>query len=255
MPILFFNRSWPRELPKKDDERRSAMIRLSRNPRDLTFPPVEQASSEGLLAIGGDLRPERLLEAYRHGIFPWYNEEQPILWWSPDPRTVLFPEELHISRSLKRSLRPGLFTVTFDTCFLDVVRHCAAPRPQYPEGGTWITPAMVEAYSTLHEQGYAHSVETWQEGSLVGGVYGVAIGGAFFAESMFTKVDDASKVALVSLVRQLQTWGFRIVDCQQSSPHVMRLGAEEILRAEFVAHVAAAVKLPDRRGHWTFNCL
>jgi len=229
------------------------MIRLSRNPRDLTFPPVEQASPEGLLAIGGDLKPERLLEAYRHGIFPWYNEEQPILWWSPDPRTVLFPEKLHISRSLKRSLRPRLFTVTFDTCFLDVVQHCADPRPQYPEGGTWITPAMVEAYSTLHEQGYAHSVETWQEGSLVGGVYGVAIGGAFFAESMFTKVNDASKVALVSLVRQLQTWGFRIVDCQQSSPHVMRLGAEEIPRAEFVAHVAAAVKLPDRRGRWEFD--
>ena len=231
------------------------MMRLSRNPRDLTFPPVEQASPEGLLAVGGDLRPERLLEAYRHGIFPWYNEEQPILWWSPDPRTALFPEKLHISRSLKRSLRPGLFRVTFDTCFLDVVRHCAEPRPQYPEGGTWITPAMAEAYSTLHEQGYAHSVETWQEGSLVGGVYGVAIGGAFFAESMFTKVDDASKVALVSLVRQLQTWGFRIVDCQQSSPHVMRLGAEEIPRAEFVAHVAAAVKLPDRRGPWQFNCV
>jgi leucyl/phenylalanyl-tRNA--protein transferase len=143
--------------------------------------------------------------------------------------------------------------VTFDTCFLDVVRHCAEPRPQYPEGGTWITPAMVEAYSTLHEQGYAHSVETWQEGSLVGGVYGVAIGGAFFAESMFTKVENASKVALVSLVRQLQTWGFRIVDCQQSSPHVMRLGAEEIPRAEFVIDVAAAVKLPDRRGRWKFD--
>jgi leucyl/phenylalanyl-tRNA--protein transferase len=231
------------------------MIRLSRNPYDLTFPPVEQASPEGLLAIGGDLKPERLLEAYRHGIFPWYNQEQPILWWSPDPRTVLFPEKLHISRSLKRSLRPGLFTVTFDTCFLDVVQHCADPRPQYPEGGTWITPAMVEAYSTLHEQGYVHSVETWQEGSLVGGVYGVAIGGAFFAESMFTKVNDASKVGLVSLVRQLQTWGFRIVDCQQSSPHVMRLGAEEIPRAEFVVHVAAAVKLPDRRGRWEFNRL
>ena len=229
------------------------MVRLSRNPRDLTFPPVEQASPEGLLAIGGDLRPERLLEAYRHGIFPWYNEDQPILWWSPNPRTVLFPEKLHVSRSLKRSLRPGLFTVTLDTCFPEVVRHCAEPRPQYPDGGTWITPPIAEAYSTLHEQGYAHSVETWQEGSLVGGLYGVAIGGAFFAESMFTKVDDASKVALVSLVRQLHAWGFRIVDCQQSSPHVLRLGAEEIPRDEFVTRVAAAVKLPDRRGRWKFE--
>lgn len=255
MPIRSFNRSWPQETPKKDDERRSAMMRLSRNPADLSFPSVEHASPEGLLAIGGDLRPERLLEAYRHGIFPWYNDDQPILWWSPDPRTVLFPEKLHISRSLKRSLRPGLFTTTLDTCFPDVVRYCSAPRPQYPEGGTWITPQMAEAYAALHELGYAHSVETWQKDQLVGGVYGVAIGGAFFAESMFTKVDDASKVALVSLVQQLHTWGFRLIDCQQSSPHVMRLGAEDIPRAEFVTHVAAAVKLPNRLGRWQFNCL
>ena len=206
------------------------MVRLSRNPRDLSFPAVEHATPDGLLAVGGDLRPERLLAAYRHGIFPWYNEGQPILWWSPDPRTVLFPEHLHISRSLKRSLRPGHFTVTLDRCFETIVQHCAGPRPQYPEGGTWITPAMMEAYTALHEAGYAHSVETWQNEQLVGGLYGVAIGSAFFAESMFTKVDDASKVALVSLVRQLRTWNFRIIDCQQSSPHVLRLGAEEIPR-------------------------
>jgi leucyl/phenylalanyl-tRNA--protein transferase len=229
------------------------MVRLSRNPADLSFPPVEQASPEGLLAIGGDLRAERLLEAYRHGIFPWYNEDQPILWWSPDPRTVLFPKNLHISRSLKRSLRPGIFRVTLDTCFHDVMQHCAGPRPQYPEGGTWITPAMAEAYATLHEQGYAHSIETWQDNQLVGGVYGVAIGGAFFAESMFTKVDDASKVALVLLVRQLHRWGFRIIDCQQSSPHVMRLGAEEIPRRSYIDQVAAAVTLPSRCGRWQFD--
>jgi leucyl/phenylalanyl-tRNA--protein transferase len=229
------------------------MVRLSRNPADLSFPPVEQASPEGLLAIGGDLRPERLLEAYRHGIFPWYNEDQPILWWSPDPRTVLFPEKLHISRSLKRSLRPGIFSVTLDTCFEDVIRHCAGPRSQYPEGGTWITPAMAEAYTTLHQQGYAHSVETWRNDQLVGGLYGVAIGGAFFAESMFTKVDDASKVALVSLVRQLHTQGFRIIDCQQSSPHVLRLGAEEISRRLYIERVASAVMLPTRRGRWKFD--
>lgn len=229
------------------------MVRLSRNPRDLRFPGVEHATPEGLLAIGGDLQTERLLEAYRHGIFPWYNEGQPILWWSPDPRTVLFPERLHVSRSLKRSLRPGRFLVTFDRSFDRVVRHCAGPRPQHPEGGTWITPAMIEAYVALHEEGYAHSVETWQGDQLVGGLYGVAIGSAFFAESMFTKVDDASKVALVSLVRQLRAWSFRIIDCQQSSPHVLRLGAEEIPRREYIEHLSKAVTQPGRRGRWEFQ--
>src|SRR5262245_54038921 len=133
------------------------------------------------------------------------------------------------------------------------MRHCAGPRPQYPEGGTWITPAMAEAYATLHKQGYAHSVETWQDKQLVGGLYGVAIGCAFFAESMFTKVDDASKVALVSLVRHLRTWDFRIIDCQQSSPHVLRLGAEEILRSAYIEHISIAVTMPGRLGHWQFD--
>jgi leucyl/phenylalanyl-tRNA---protein transferase len=228
------------------------MFRLSANPSDLRFPPVDLASPEGLLAVGGDLRLERLLEAYRHGIFPWYDEDQPILWWSPDPRTVLFPDKLHISRSLKRSLRPGLFTVTLDRCFREVMTQCAGPRPQYPDGGTWITAEMLEAYGHLHKQGYAHSVETWKDGQLVGGLYGVALGGAFFAESMFTRVPDASKVALVSLVRQLQAWEFRIIDCQQSSPHVMRLGAEEIPRREFVDQLTTALALPNRQRHWQF---
>jgi leucyl/phenylalanyl-tRNA--protein transferase len=229
------------------------MFRLSANLSDLRFPSVDLASPDGLLAVGGDLRPERLLEAYRHGIFPWYDDNQPILWWSPDPRTVLFPHKLHISRSLKRSLRPGLFSVTLDRCFRDVMQQCAGPRAQYPEGGTWITAEMLEAYTRLHELGYAHSVESWQEGELVGGLYGVAIGGAFFAESMFTRVPDASKVALVSLVRQLHAWEFRIIDCQQASPHVMRFGAEEIPRLEFLDHLAAALTLPDRRGRWQFD--
>jgi leucyl/phenylalanyl-tRNA--protein transferase len=229
------------------------MFRLSANLSDLRFPSVDLASPEGLLAVGGDLRPERLLEAYRHGIFPWYDDNQPILWWSPDPRTVLFPHKLHISRSLKKSLRPGLFSVTLDRCFRDVMQQCAGPRAQYPEGGTWITAEMLEAYTRLHELGYAHSVESWQEGELVGGLYGVAIGGAFFAESMFTRVPDASKVALVSLVRQLHAWEFRIIDCQQASPHVMRFGAEEIPRLEFLDHLAAALTLPDRRGRWQFD--
>ena len=229
------------------------MFVLSANGQNLRFPSVEQASPEGLLAVGGDLRPERLLEAYRHGIFPWYEKDQPILWWSPDPRTVLFPEKLHVSRSMKRSLRPGLFSVTLDTCFRDVMQHCAGPRPQYPDGGTWITADMLDAYTHLHELGYAHSVETWQGGELVGGLYGVALGGAFFAESMFARTSDASKVALVSLVRQLQAWGFRLMDCQQSSPHVMALGAESIPRREFLDHLNAALTLPDRRGRWEFG--
>jgi len=230
------------------------MFRLSAHPSNLLFPPVEQASPDGLLAVGGDLRPDRLLEAYRHGIFPWYNHDQPILWWSPDPRTVLFPDKLHISRSLKRSLRPGLFNVTLDQCFRDVMRHCAGPRPQYPDGGTWITAEMLEAYTRLHELGYAHSVETWQEGRLVGGLYGLALGGAFFAESMFTRTSDASKVALVSLVRQLQVWGFRLMDCQQSSPHILAFDAENIPRLEFLDHLTVALMLPERRGRWQFDC-
>ena len=230
------------------------MFRLNQRVDDVRFPPVELATPEGLLAVGGDLRVERLLEAYRHGIFPWYNDDQPILWWSPDPRAVLFPDKLHVSRSLERTIRRSHFRVTLDTCFRDVMTHCAGPRPQYPGGGTWITPAMLEAYSALHELGYAHSVETWKEGQLVGGLYGVALGGIFFGESMFTHVPDASKVALVSLVRQLQAWGFRIFDCQQPSRHVTTFGAEEIPRREFLAHLAEALTLPDWRGRWKFDC-
>jgi len=229
------------------------MFRLSRNPRDLRFPPVESATADGLVAIGGDLLAERLLEAYRHGIFPWYNDDQPILWWSPDPRAVLFPDKLHVSRSLERTIRRGQFTLTLDSSFRNVMIQCAGPRPQYPGDGTWITPAMIEAYTTLHVMGYAHSIETWQDGRLVGGLYGVAIGGAFFGESMFSRVDDASKVALVTLVRQLDKWGFTLFDCQQSSPHVKRLGAEEIPRSDFVKHLAAANTFPDLRGRWHFS--
>ena len=227
------------------------MFRL--NQHSLRFPPVDRASREGLLAVGGDLRPERILAAYRHGIFPWYNEGEPILWWSPDPRAVLFPDKLHVSRSLKRRLRSNDFTVTLDTCFRTVMEQCAGPRPQYPEGGTWITDDMLEAYTGLHALGHAHSVETWQDGRLVGGLYGLAIGGAFFAESMFTKVDDASKVALARLVTQLHAWNFQLIDCQQSSPHVMRFGAEEIPRRDFVRLLSQSLSLPDKRGPWKFD--
>ncbi len=223
------------------------------NQHSLRFPPVDWASPEGLLAVGGDLRPERILAAYRQGIFPWYNEGEPILWWSPDPRAVLFPDKLHVSRSLKRRLRSNVFTVTLDTCFRIVMEQCAEPRPQYPGGGTWITRDMVEAYTRLHELGHAHSVETWQHDRLVGGLYGIGLGGAFFAESMFTQVDDASKVALVRLVRQLHAWNFCLIDCQQSSPHVMRFGAEEIPRRNFVRLLSQALTLPDKQGPWNFD--
>ena len=166
---------------------------------------------------------------------------------------MLFPEKLHVPHSLKKRLRSNVFTVTLDTCFRHVMEQCAGPRPQYPEGGTWITDEMLAAYTQLHELGHAHSVESWQDGRLVGGVYGVALGGAFFAESMFTRVDDASKVALVTLIRQLQAWDFRLIDCQQSSPHVMRFGAEEIPRSDFIDQLTAALTRPDRRGRWVFD--
>lgn len=217
------------------------------------FPPLEAATPEGLLAVGGDLRPERLLVAYRRGIFPWYSVGQPILWWSPDPRAVLLPEELKIARSLRKVLRAKKFEVSFDHRFRDVMLACAAPRSSPAGGGTWITPDMVEAYCALHERGFAHSVESWRGDKLAGGLYGVALGGVFFGESMFSRVADASKVAFVRLVRQLVRWGFTLIDCQQYTPHLARFGAREIPRAEFVRRLNAALALPDRAGPWQFD--
>jgi len=219
----------------------------------LDFPPVETASPEGLLAVGGDLRPERLLAAYRHGIFPWYSDGQPILWWSPDPRAVLFPEKLKISRSLHKTLRAGKFRVTFDQRFRDVMRACALPRSKDPAAGTWITAAMIEAYTELHRLGHAHSVEAWRGTELVGGLYGVALGGAFFGESMFARETDASKVAFVRLVRQLARWGYTLIDCQLYTAHLARFGAEEIPRSTFLHLLAQAQALPGRRGCWMFE--
>jgi leucyl/phenylalanyl-tRNA--protein transferase len=222
------------------------------SPDDIRFPPVEFASPEGLLAVGGDLSAERLLEAYRRGIFPWYNDGQPILWWSPDPRMVLFPAELKVSRSLRKRLRRADYSVRCDTCFRAVMEGCAAPRRgQAP--GTWITAEMIEAYLRLHELGYAHSVECWRGEELLGGLYGVALGGAFFGESMFSRAPDASKVALVHLVRQLERWGFRFIDCQVSSAHLASLGAVEIRRNAFLALLEEALRLPDRRGPWRLD--
>ncbi len=221
---------------------------------DIEFPPVETATPEGLLAVGGDLRPERLLAAYRRGIFPWYSDGQPILWWSPDPRAVLFPEKLKVSRSLRKTLRAGKFSVTLDTHFHEVMTACAQPRPK-STGGTWITPAMIEAYVKLHELGHAHSVEVWHEKTLVGGLYGIALGGVFFGESMFAHETDASKVAFVHLVHQLARWGYTLIDCQQYTAHLARFGAKEIPRSTFLRLLAQALALPDRRGHWKFDDL
>ena len=232
------------------------MFILPSDSDDLRFPPVELASPEGLLAIGGDLRSERLLEAYRHGIFPWYSEDQPILWWSPDPRAILLPRGLNVTRSLRKRMRKGDLRVTLDTRFLEVIQACAKPREPRPEGGTWITPEMADAYCRLHRQGYAHSAETWRDDELVGGLYGVALGGAFFGESMFSHQSDASKVALVYLVRQLQAWGFTLIDCQLPSPHLFRLGAVEIRRRDFLRTLDVALSLPDRAGLWRLDpCL
>jgi leucyl/phenylalanyl-tRNA--protein transferase len=229
------------------------MFVLKSNTADLRFPPVELASPEGLLAVGGDLRAERLLEAYRHGIFPWYNPGQPVLWWSPDPRAVLFPAKLKVARSLRKTLRRKKFDVVLDTAFRDVMQHCALPRPGNPAGGTWITPEMIEAYGVLHDRGLAHSVESWREGKLVGGLYGVAMGSAFFGESMFNRETDASKVAFVHLVRQLERWGYAFIDCQISSTHLFSLGAEEIRRHDFMTRLEQALKQPDRPGRWRFE--
>lgn len=226
------------------------MIILQPDTHSPVFPPVESATPEGLLAVGGDLSSERLLAAYRQGIFPWYNPGQPILWWSPDPRAVLYPEKLKITRSLRQTLKRGHLRVTFDDCFQEVMLACAAPRAQYPGGGTWITDDMVEAYTQLHAMGYAHSIETWHKDRLVGGLYGVALGGVFFGESMFTRETDASKVALVELVRKLREWRFAIIDCQIPSAHLSSLGAEEIPRSLFLAELGYAVNLTGRPGRW-----
>ena len=190
------------------------IYRLDPYRSEAPFPDVELAEREpdGLLAVGGDLEPARLINAYHRGIFPWYSKGQPILWWAPDPRTVLFPERLKVSRSLRKTLRKGWFEVSVDQAFADVVEACGAPRKG--EDGTWILPDMMRAYLRLHRGGWAHSVEVWQADRLVGGLYGVALGQVFFGESMFSRVSDASKVALTHLADRLQAWGYRLVDCQ-----------------------------------------
>jgi leucyl/phenylalanyl-tRNA--protein transferase len=214
----------------------------------LVFPPPELAEA-GLLAIGGDLSPERLLLAYASGIFPWYGEGEPILWHSPDPRLVLPACDLHVPRRLERTLRRGTFRITFDAAFGRVVDACASTaRPG--QDGTWITAEMRRAYRRLHRLGWAHSAEAWLDDRLAGGLYGVCLGGAFFGESMFARVPDASKAAFVALVRQMRSWGVTLVDCQVASGHLERFGAREWPRGRFLAALATALELPTRRGAW-----
>jgi len=219
--------------------------------RETPFPPVRSALKDpnGLLAAGGDLSPERLLEAYRHGIFPWFSEGDPILWWSPDPRMILFPAELRISRSLGKTLRNRSYEARFDSAFDEVMAGCAAPRKGEP--GTWISGAMIEAYRGLHRLGYAHSVETWIDGNLAGGLYGVAVGRVFFGESMFSSARDASKIALAALVAHLESAGFGLIDCQMHTRHLETLGAREIPRRRFSRLLEELIHYPQTPGSWS----
>lgn len=222
-------------------------------PNDKYFPPLEMALDEpnGLIAAGGNLSSQRLLSAYRCGIFPWFNQGEPILWWSPDPRMVLLPHELKISRSLHKTLKKHHYEIRTDSAFTSVMQACAAPRKE--QEGTWIHPEMISAYTALHELGVAHSVETWIEGELAGGLYGIALGEMFFGESMFSHVTDASKIAFVHLVKQLQCWNFGMIDCQMKTRHLASLGAREIPRIDFAQILNNLVIAPEKAGKWHFD--
>ena len=217
------------------------------------FPAVSNALREpnGLLAAGADLSVARLMEAYRHGIFPWYSEDQPLLWWSPDPRMVLFPPEFKLSRSLKKRLRRRDYEIRADSAFDAVMHACAEPRRS--REGTWITAEIIAAYGMLHRRGVAHSVETWIGGELVGGLYGVALGRMFYGESMFALANDASKIALAHLVKQLERWNFGMIDCQMKTAHLASFGAREIRRAEFMRKLQELVNCPSRSDEWRFD--
>ena len=220
---------------------------------DLSFPPPERALIEpnGLLALGGDLSCKRLIQAYSKGIFPWFNQDEPILWWSPDPRMVLFPAELKISRSLRKALQKHDYQISADRSFDQVIAACAAPRRH--QGGTWINSGMIKAYRELHRMGHAHSVETCIDGKLAGGLYGVALGRAFFGESMFSRTTNASKIAFVHLVKQLAHWRFGIIDCQMKTAHLASLGAREIPRTQFTRIIEELIHYRGVEGMWQFD--
>lgn len=212
------------------------------------FPPVDQATTDGLLAVGGDLSPERILKAYREGIFPWYGDDFPIMWWSPDPRFVLFPENLIIQKSMRPYLN-GRLQVTFDTCFERVIEECARV-PRAGQDGTWITPEMKEAYTQLHDMGYAHSVEVWNEDELVGGLYGICLGHVFFGESMFSKENNASKTGFITLVNKMKERGIELIDCQIETEHLSSLGASSVERTLFIETVKYLTKDNPYLGSW-----
>jgi leucyl/phenylalanyl-tRNA--protein transferase len=220
--------------------------------KHLVFPPPELAEESGLLAVGGDLRPERLVLAYSSGIFPWPHEGMPLLWFSPDPRLVLPPAELVVSRRLARTVRRGRFEVRLDTACRDVIGWCARIARK-GEPGTWITEGMAVAYGELHDLGFVHSAESWLDGELVGGLYGVSLGGVFVGESMFARVSDASKVALVTLARQLARWGFDLIDSQVHTEHMERFGAREWPRSAYLRALATSLRKPTRRGPWALD--
>ncbi|WP_428034904.1 leucyl/phenylalanyl-tRNA--protein transferase [Amphritea sp.] len=222
------------------------------DPKSNDFPPITQALEEpnGLLAAGGDLSGNRLIEAYRHGIFPWFSPGEPILWWSPDPRCTLTPGQIHISRSLRKAIRSTEFEITFDRAFAEVIAACAAPR-SYSDG-TWISTPMQKAYTQLHQQGIAHSVELWQNGKLTGGLYGIAMGRLFFGESMFSRATNTSKIAFAFLARQLEKWGYALIDCQVENNHLTSLGAGCISRAEFKQYLDQHLEA-ELNHHWHFD--
>lgn len=223
------------------------------NKNELVFPPPQLASPGGLLAVGGDLRPERLLLAYRSGIFPWYSADEPIQWWSPDPRFVVYTNEAHLPRSLRKVVSQRRFTLRLDTDFAQTIHHCAVSSRSGQPGSTWITRAMQRAYVQLHQLGFAHSAEAWLGGELVGGLYGVSLGNIFFGESMFYLVPDASKVAFAVLVEQLRRWGVGLIDSQLHTPHLERFGGRHISRSQYLQELEAALVHPTRQGPWTFD--
>lgn len=215
---------------------------------ELVFPPVELANEDGILAVGGDLSPNRLLLAYSSGIFPWYNEDEPIIWWAPNPRFVIFPRDLRVSKSLRKLIKRGAFEVTFDRAFREVMSGCRSPRKN--QDGTWITDEMLEAYCLLHELGFAHSVEAWQDGELAGGLYGVSLGRCFFGESMFTRVSNASKVAFATLAERLLSHDFQLIDSQVYTDHLSTFGAINIPRDEYQIHLDRILQYETLRGDW-----
>jgi leucyl/phenylalanyl-tRNA--protein transferase len=217
---------------------------------NIPFPQVNSSTPEGIVAVGGNLSPGMLLSAYRQGIFPWFSEGDPVVWWSPDPRCVLFPDEIHISRSMKKVLKRERFRISLDTRFQDVITACRE-APRRGQDGTWITGEMRKAYIELHRLGYAHSIEVWDWERLAGGLYGVALGSCFFAESMFSSVTNGSKVALIRLSQILDKWGFDLIDCQLYSPHLERMGARQIPREEFIERLSVCLKKQTLRRYWS----